>query len=124
MEADDDGRGEEFTRVCMDTHAVGTTENYGIFLEDTLPNHEFHGEKSTEMEGVDVITLGTEDLSPSRDGLGVFNGPMNKNGAIGPQGVDKQSKWTRFTRMDFGPVDLLKEGAKSILGKRGSQGMQ
>ena len=26
--------------------------------------------------------------------------------------------------MDFGPVDLFKEGAKSILGKRGSQGMQ
>ena len=26
--------------------------------------------------------------------------------------------------MDFGPVDLFKEGAKTILGKRGSQGMQ
>ena len=26
--------------------------------------------------------------------------------------------------MDFGPVDLFKEGAKAILGKRGSQGMQ
>lgn len=35
----------------MDTHATGTTRNYGIFLEDTLPNHEFHGEKSMEMEG-------------------------------------------------------------------------
>lgn len=26
--------------------------------------------------------------------------------------------------MDFGPMDLLKEGAKSILGNRGSQGIQ
>ena len=77
-----------------------------------------------EMEGVDGIKSGTKDFSPSRDGLGVFNGPMNKNGPIGPQGVNKQSKWTRFTCMDFGPMDLLKEGAKSILGKRGSQGIQ
>jgi len=73
---------------------------------------------------MDGITLGAENFSPSWDRLGVFTGPMNKNGAIGPQGLDKQSKWTRFTRMDFGPMDLLKEGAKSILGKRGSQGMQ
>ena len=108
----------------MDTHATSTTRNYGICPEDTLPNHEFHGENSTEMEGVDGIKSGTEDFSPSRDELGVFNGPMNKNGPIGPQGVNKQSKWTRFTCMDFGPMDLLKEGAKSILGKRGSQGIQ
>lgn len=106
--ADDGGGGEVFTRVCMDTHAAGTAGNYGIFPEDTLPNHKFHGEKSTEMEGVDGITSGTEDFSLSRDGLGVFNRPMNKNGPIRPQGVDKQSKWTRFTRMDFGFVDLLK----------------
>lgn len=37
-----------------------------------------------EMEGVDGIKSGTKDFSPSRDGLGVFNGPMNKNGPIGP----------------------------------------
>ena len=45
-EADDGGSGEVFTRVCTNTHVIGTTRNYGIFLEDTLPNHEFHGEKS------------------------------------------------------------------------------
>jgi len=49
---------------------------------------------------------------------------MNQIEANGPQRVEKQSSWTRLTHMDFGLVDLLKEGAKSILGKRGSQGMQ
>ncbi|KAL0012666.1 hypothetical protein SO802_007774 [Lithocarpus litseifolius] len=35
----------------------------------------------------------------------------------------KQPKWTRLVRMDYGPVELLKEGAKSILGKRSLQPM-
>lgn len=35
---------------------------------------------------MDRITLDAENFSPSRDGLGVFIGPMNKNGAIGLQG--------------------------------------
>ncbi|KAK9983217.1 hypothetical protein SO802_032742 [Lithocarpus litseifolius] len=33
----------------------------------------------------------------------------------------KQPKWTRLVRMDYGPIELLKEGAKSILGKRSLQ---
>ena len=105
MKADDGGGGDVFTRVCMNTHAAGNIRNLGIILEVLLPNLEYHGEKSTEMEGVDRIMSSAENFSPSRDRLGVFTGPMNKNGAIGPQGVDKQSKWTRFTSMDFGPVD-------------------
>ena len=30
----------------------------------------------------------------------------------------KKNTWTRLARMDVGPVEILKEGAKSILGKR------
>ena len=94
------------------------------------------------MEEMDGPTYGGDDQSPSTDGLGAFTGPMNQlvfkgpmtqfdaQGtrkqieASGPQRVEKQSKWTRLRRIDFGPMDLFKEGAKTILGKRGSQGMQ
>lgn len=69
---------------------------------------------------MDWIKSGVENFSPSRDGMGVFAGPTNENIAIGPQGIDKKNTWTRFTRMNYGPVDFLKEGAKSILGKRDS----
>ena len=84
------------------------------------------------MEGFEGLMSGGDDLSPSTDELRAFtgpinqievNGPMNQIAANGPQRVEKQSRWTRLTRMDFGPVHLFKEGAKSILGKRGSQGM-
>ena len=85
------------------------------------------------MEGVDGLMSRGDDLSLSTDGLRAFTGPMNQIEVNGPmnqiianglQRVEKQSRWTRLTRMDFGPMDLFKEGAKSILGKRGSQGMQ
>ena len=76
------------------------------------------------MEGVDGLMSRGDDLSLSTDGLGAFTRPMNQIVANGLQRVEKQSRWTRLTRMDFGPMDLFKEGAKSILGKRGSQGMQ
>ena len=82
-----------------------------------------------KMEGMDGLMSGGDDLSPSTDGLGAFTGPMNQLEAIGPmnqieangpQREEKQSRWTRLTHMDFVPVDLFKERAKSTLGKRGS----
>ena len=94
------------------------------------------------MEGMAGPTYGGDDQSLSTDGLGAFTGPINQLDfkgpmtqfdaqgtrkqieASGPQRVEKQSRWTRLRRTDFGPVDLFKEGAKTILGKRGSQGMQ
>ena len=39
----------------------------------------------------------------------------------GPGEGKKQPKWTRLVRMECGPVEQLKEGAKSILGKRSVQ---
>ena len=85
------------------------------------------------MEGIDGLMSRGDDLSLSTDGLRAFTGPMNQIEVNGPmnqivanglQRVEKQSRWTRLTCMDFVPMDLFKEGAKSILGKRGSQGMQ
>ena len=102
----------------------------------------FQGEKVSAIEGMDGPMVGDDDQSPGMDRLGVFTGPINQmvvNGPMpqfkdsgplnqiednGPQKVVKQSKWSRLTRMDLGPVDLFKEGAKSILGKSSSQCIQ
>ena len=32
--------------------------------------------------------------------------------------LKKQPTWTRLVRMDVGPVEIIKEGVRSILGKR------
>ena len=119
--------------------------NHGILPESSLPNSVFQGKKLTEImevEGLAGPTHGGDVQRPNTDGLGDFIGPTNQLDtkgpmdqvdaqgnrqqikASGPQSGEKQSRWTRLTRMDFGPVDLFKEGAKTILGKRGSQGMQ
>ena len=124
---------------------VGMAGNHEILPECSIPNSVFQGEQFTgsmEIEERAGPTCGGDEQSPSTDGLGDVIGPMNQLDtkgpldqvdvqgnrqqikASGPQRVEKQSKWTRLTRMDFGPVDLFKEGAKAILGKRGSQGMQ
>ena len=46
-----------------------------------------------------------EHMQLSNDGVGLYN-------------TTKLSTWTRLVRMEVGPVVVLKEGAKSILGKR------
>ena len=101
----------------------------------------FQGEKVSAMEGMDGPMGCDDDQSPGMAGLGVFTGPLNQmvNGPMsqfedsgllnqiednGPQKAVKQSRWSRLTRMDLGPVDLFKEGEKSILGKRSSQCIQ
>nr|POE96112.1 hypothetical protein CFP56_23483 [Quercus suber] len=62
-----------------------------------------------------------EMFGPSMVGLGTSDGPTNESGNNRPQGLDKQRTWTRRAHMDFGPVENLKEGAKSVLGKRINQ---
>ena len=101
----------------------------------------FQGEKVSAMEGMDGPIVGDDDQSPGMARLGVFTGPLIHmvNGPMtqledsgllnqiednGSQKLVKQSRWSRLTRMDLGPVDLFKEGAKSILGKRSSQCIQ
>ena len=98
----------------------------------------FQGEKVSAIEGMDGPMVGDDDQSPGMDRLGVFTGPINQmvnrpmpqfedSGPLnqiednGPQKVVKQSTWSRLTRMDLGPVNLFKEGVKSILRKRSNQ---
>ena len=45
-------------------------------------------------------------------------GPINENGSNKPQGVEKQRTWTRLARMDYGPMETLKESITPVLGKR------
>ena len=42
---------------------------------------------------------------------------------VGLSNIRKSSTWTRLVRMEFGLVGVLKEGAKSILGKRNNPAM-
>ena len=128
-------------RVSMATQVDGTAENQGICPESSQPNPMFQGEKVSMMEGMDGPMVGDDDQSPGMDRIGVFTGPINQmvNGPMpqfkdsgplnqiednGPPKVVKQSRWFRFTCMDLGLVELFKEGAKSILGKRSSQCIQ
>ena len=142
---EDGGGGIVGGRVRMTKQNFGMAGNHGILPECSIQNSVFPEGQFTgnmEMEERAGPTGGGDEQSPSTDGLGVVFGPRNQlvtkglldqvDGqgnrqqimASGPQRLEKQSKWTRLTRMDFGPVDLFKEGAKTILGKRGSQGMQ
>ena len=125
----------------MATQVNGTAENHGICPESSQPNPVFQGEKVSAMEGMDGPMVRDDEQSPGMDKLGVFTRPINQmvvNGPMRfedsghlnqiednrPQKVVKQSRWSRLTRMDLGLVDLFKEGAKSILGKRSNQCIQ
>ena len=139
---EDDGVGRvAVAKVSMATPVDGTAENQGSCLKFSQLNSVFQGEKASAMEGMDGPSVGDDDQSPGMAGLGVFNGaliqmvsrPMTQledSGLLnqiednGPLNLVKQSRWSRLTRMDLGLVDLFKEGAKSILGKRGSQCIQ
>ena len=125
-------------RVSMATQVDGIAKNQGICQESSQPNPVFQGEKVSVIEGMDGPMVGDDDQSPGMDRLGVFTGPINQmvnrpmpqfedSGPLnqiednGPQKVVKQSRWSRLTRMDLGPVNLFKEGVKSILRKRSNQ---
>ncbi|KAL0008906.1 hypothetical protein SO802_010408 [Lithocarpus litseifolius] len=43
---------------------------------------------------------------------------QSTEGGAGLSKIKKQPTWTRLVRMDAGPVELIKDGAMSILGKR------
>ena len=139
---EDDGAGRAaVARVSMATQVDGTAENQGSCPEFSQLNSVFQGEKASAMEGMDGPSVDNDDQSLGMAGLGVFTGPLIHmvNGPMtqledsgllnqfednGSQKLVKQSRWSRLTRMDLGPVDLFKEGAKSILGKRSSQCIQ
>ena len=111
---------EEVKRVLglkMTKRIYDNNVNIEISPELSLANSVNPGEGSTGKDDMDEITVG-EIIGPSVDGLRVLDGPMHEAGIIRPQGLDKQRTWTRLACMDYGPMELLKEGAKSILGKR------
>ena len=121
---DDGGKVEATPRVGDDKRVDGNIVNLEIVQEVLLINPAYPKERSTDMDGIDEITFCGEVVGPSGDELTVLDGPTNESGVIGPQGLDKQHTRTRFAQMDYGPVDLLKECTKSILGKRINQGQQ
>ena len=85
VEAGDDSSWDEATpKVCDDKRGEGNYVNFRIVLESLQPNPEYHGDKATDMEGVDGITSFTKELSPSGEELRVFAGPTNVKGANGP----------------------------------------
>lgn len=47
---------------------------------------------------------------------------INDDG-VGLSNIKKPSTWTRLVKMDVGPMGTIKEGAKSILGKRNKLAM-
>ena len=85
-----------------------------------------------------------EVLGPSLVGLRASDGPMNESGnnrLLGPEmraldrptnesgndkllAPEKQRTWTKRTRMDYGPVETLKESANLVLGKQTNQTQQ
>lgn len=85
-----------------------------------------------------------EVLGPSLVGLRASDGPTNESGnnkLLGPEmrasdgptnesgndkllAPEKQRTWTKRTRMDYGPVETLKESANLVLGKQTIQTQQ
>ena len=85
-----------------------------------------------------------EVLGPSLVGLRASDGPMNESGnnrLLGPEmraldrptnesgndkllAPEKHRTWTKRTRMDYGPVETLKESANLVLGKQTNQTQQ
>ena len=117
MAAKNDGRVETGTRVEADKRSDDNNVNIGISPDFLLVQSVNSRERSTGKDDMDDTIFG-DITGPSVDRLKVLDRPMNEAGSIKPQGLEKQRTWNRLARMDYRPVELLKEGAKSILGKR------
>ena len=84
---------------------------------------EINGMESTNKEGPGCGVTNTRSMSfSSKPGCGT-EGEEQMHVArvdfgIGPHSPKTKATWTRLRRMDIRPVELIKEGAKSVLGKR------
>jgi len=102
----------------------GNNGNAGTNLEVGHDKAEIKGIRTTDKEGVGLGSSNTKaTLSNSNVGesLDLVEDPMHMmvaESADGPQGPKARPKWTRLTSLEYGYVELIKEGAKSILGKR------
>jgi len=97
------GAENKFADVASEINGMECTNKEGMALEvtekrsmnfSTKPGCDSEGEEHMHVVGVDV--------------------------GNGPHSPKTKPTWTRLRRMDIGPVELIKEGAKSVLGKRSS----
>ena len=72
-------------------------------------------------DGPTKVSGNNELLGPE---LRASDGPSNDSGNNKIQGLEKQCTWIRRARMDYGPVENLKENANVALGKRTNQTQQ
>ena len=123
MGASSGGEERNHTKTVMEV-VGGVTESVGEDWVDSENRAENHGtgdmdkgnrdscslflgvQNSCLHEGIELApTTHEEHVQSIDDGVGLSN-------------IKKPSTWTRLVWMDVGPVRMLKEGAKSILGKR------
>ena len=84
---------------------------------------EINGIGATNKERMGFGVTNTKGMglnSKARDGVEVED-PMhvvNVDLGSGPQSPKTKATWTRLRRMEIEPVKLIKEGVKSVLGKR------
>ena len=93
-----------------------------VMEENTLD--KLFGPSSVGLRAADGLTKvsgNNESLGPE---LRASNGPPNDSGNNKIQGLEKQRMWVRRARMDYGPVENLKENANVVLGKRMNQTQQ
>ena len=119
------GGGEEKNHTKTVKEVVGgVTEPVGENGADNENRAESHGTRDVDKGNRDLCSLflgvqnsclheGTE-LAPTTHEVHV---QIIEDG-VGLSNIKRPSTWTRLAWMDVGLVGILKEGAKSILGKR------
>ena len=110
------GRDESDIRDGGDMCINEVNVNQGTVSEVSLANPVNQAEQGTTKDVMEKSML-DEVVGPSLVGLKASDGPINESGNNRSQGADKQRMWTKRARMDYGPVETLKESAKLILGK-------
>ena len=123
MGARGDGEDRNCTKPVMEV-VGGDTGLVGEDWADSEIRVENHGTGDVDKENKDSCSLflgaqnsclleGTDLALATRE---VYGQSMDEG--VGLSNIKKPSTWTRLVRMDVGLVGMLKEGAKSILGKR------
>ena len=118
-----DGRGRVSNPTDQDTLHDLHNGNHGAENKFAEVASEINGMEYTNKEGtaVEVTEQRSMNVStkPGCDSVGEEH--MHGVGVDvgnGPHSPKTKATWTRLRRMDIGPVELIKEGAKSVLGKR------
>ena len=99
--------------------------NYGKQGKDLEVKYvatEINGIEVTDKEEVGFGVSNTKVTVPNSNARDIVEveDPMHvviADSRIGPQSPKPKATWTRLRRMEIGPVELINEGAKSVLGK-------